>query len=393
MMDSSYYIQDNTDIENKKLETAMDLYRKGNYTSALTLYLDLAKMSYSYKLYYEIGRCYYKLNDFDNALLNFTRSVELEFFKNPSYVFLGNIYYKQENFIKAIENWCTAQNYKPEDESVCLNLATSCFAKDMKLQSIFYYEKYLKYARDKTSKHYLEIKNSINEFIKQGKEFYNKALRAIQAEDNKTAIQALEYAVKVSPNNFDSNFLLAKLYMEEKQYMQALVYLKQSYCLDKKSLDVLERLSAVLIILGDYTSAYCCSKRILPLVIDSQKEYLETLKNIKQLEEGFDTQSAQAHKNWGDLYYNECNYHLALFEYENAIIVNNNLSEQLSDKIQKIKLFLNPEERIIKACFEKGLTFYSTGDFKTANKYFTKIMVLADETSSDYKYAKSRLVN
>ena len=63
------------------------------------------------------------------------------------------------------------------------------------------------------------------------------------------------------------------------------------------------------------------------------------------------------------------------------------------DKIQKIRSYINPEERIIKLCFEKGGTFYSTGDHKKANKYFSKIMTLADENSSDYKYAKARLMN
>ena len=62
-------------------------------------------------------------------------------------------------------------------------------------------------------------------------------------------------------------------------------------------------------------------------------------------------------------------------------------------KIQKIRSFINPEGRIIKTCFEKGMVYHSAGDFRTANKYFTKIMTLADENSSDYRYAKARFVN
>ena len=75
------------------------------------------------------------------------------------------------------------------------------------------------------------------------------------------------------------------------------------------------------------------------------------------------------------------------------MIIDGKMSDKLDEKIQKIKSFLNPEERIIKVCFEKGLTYHSTGDFRTANKYFTKIMTLADENSSDYRYAKARMVN
>lgn len=393
MATSDYYIQDNSDIEEKKLEAAKGLYQVGNYSGALKLYLDMVNTSYSYKLNYEIGRCYYKLNDYDNAELYFLRSVSLENYKNPSYVLLGNIFYKKQEINKAIEYWCTSYSYKPDDESVCLNLATSYFSKDMKFQSVIFYEKYLKYAKDKTTNYYADIKKSIDDFARIGNDFYQKALKAVSANDNQTAIQALEYAAKNCPTNFDINFLLGRLYFEEKQYMQALIYLKQAHCLDPKSLDVLERLSAVMLALGDFTGAYCCLKRILPLVINNQKEYLEIIRSLKQLEDSFDGLSYQGHEQWGDNYYNENNYHFALFEYENCVIIDGKLSDKIDEKIQKIRSFINPEERIIRVCFEKGLTFHSTGDFRKSNKYFSKIMLLADESSSDYKYARARMVN
>ena len=87
MYNSEYYFQDNSDIEETKFETAKGLYRVGNYTGALKIYLDMVNASYSYKLYYEIGRCYYKLEDFDKAEEHFLRSIDLEKFKNPSFVF------------------------------------------------------------------------------------------------------------------------------------------------------------------------------------------------------------------------------------------------------------------------------------------------------------------
>ena len=64
------------------------------------------------------------------------------------------------NVSKAIEYWMTSYSYKPDDEAVCLNLATSYFSKEMKFQSMYFYQKYLKYAKDKTANHYIEIKKS-----------------------------------------------------------------------------------------------------------------------------------------------------------------------------------------------------------------------------------------
>ena len=131
----------------------------------------------------------------------------------------------------------------------------------------------------------------------------------------------------------------------------------------------------------------------MPLVLNNQKEYLDVIKTIKQLEDSFDNLSSQGHKEWAESYYSENNYHFALFEYENCVIIDGALNKDYGDLIYKLKSFIAPEERIIKSCFEKGGALYSNGDYKQSNKYFSKIMLLSTEDSSDYKFAKSRLVN
>ncbi len=393
MAGSDYYIEDNSDIEDKKLEAAMNLYRDGKYSNALALYLDMINISYSYKLYYEIGRCYYKMNDLSNAESNFLRSTELEENKNPSYLYLGNIYYKNKNISRAIECWVRAYSIKPDDESVCLNLAASYFTKNMRFQSVFYYQKYLKYAKDKQSTSYKEIQKGIQEFTRMGDEFYKKAMRAVSLNDNTTAIQGLALAAKSYPTSFDINFLLGRLYYEERDYMHALVYLKQAYCLDSKSFDVLDKLPYVMLQLGDYTGAYCCFKRLLPLVLNNQKEYLKIVRVINDLEQSFNKASYAGHKDWAEKYYADNNYHLALYEYENCLIINPELTDELESIIQTLKTFINPEEKIIKICLDKGGGYYLNKDFKLSNKYFSKVMLLSNEDSAEYKFARSRLVN
>lgn len=393
MTTSDFYIQDNSDIENKKLEAAKGLYLKNNYEGALKLYSDMLNTSTSYKLYYEIGRCYYKLEKFDSAERYFLNSIKIDANKNPSYLFLGNIYSKRNDITKSIEYWSLAHSFKPDDEIICLNLATSYFKKNMKFQSLNFYQKYLKYAKNKNNLYYNEIKQSIDTFTFSGQDFYQKALRAVSAKDYKTAINGLEIAAKNYPTSYDINYLLGKLCFEQKEYMKAMIYLKQAFCLDNHSIDVLEKLSSTLINLGDYTAGYCCFKRMLPLVLNNQKNYLDIITTIKHLEKSFDKLSTNQHLEWAKRYYDENNYHYALFEYENCILLDNSLNADLSYLIEKIKTFINPEERIIKICFEKGGTHYSAKEYKEANKYFSKIINLAKENSSEYKMAKSRIVN
>lgn len=393
MVSSEYYIVDNSDLENKRLEAAKNYYSKGDYSSALRLYLDMLNTSHiSFKLYYEIGRCYYKLDDMLPAEEYFKKSIALESFKNPSYLYFGNICYKKEDLKNAIENWVSAYAYKPDDEAVCLNLATSYFSKNMKFQSVFYYEKYLKYAKDR-GKSYSTIKSSINRCNEIGKEFMQKAQRAISVRNYSEAIEYLTFAVKNMPISFDINLALGKAYLEENDNMHAMIFLKQALSLDNKSLDVLQKLASVFINLGDYTAAYCTMRRLLPLVIHNQAEYLKTLQLIKELNSTFDDLSYQGHREWADRYYEDNNYHMALLEYENCVILKDDLQGEIGDKIERIKTFIHPEARIIKACLEKGEALYENGEFVTSNKYYSKVMRLAGENTSEYRLAKSRVVN
>ena len=392
MASSDFYIADNSDMENKKLEAARNHYNSGDYQAALKLYLSLLNTNISYKLYHRIGKCYYKMGDFKSAEEFFTKSIGLEGEENPSYFYLGNICYKKEDLKNAIYNWCCSFAYKPDDELVLMNLATSYFSKGMKFQSVYYYEKFLKYAKEKGDA-YKAIKLSIAKCNQIGAEFLQKAKHSLYRKDRKSAIELLNFAVKNQPVNYDINYLLGSTYMDENDSMHALIYLKQAYCIDPKSLDVLQKLASVYINIGDYTAAYCTMRRLLPLVLHNQPEYLKTMKIIKELDSTFDELSYQGHLEWGDRYYEENNYHLALFEYENCSIMKDSAREELSEKILKLKSFINPEENVVKTSLERGKKLLEKNDIKNANKYFTKVMLLSGEDSSEYKIAKSKLTN
>ncbi len=392
MVSSEYYVADNSNMEEKKLEAAKNHYKTGDYPAALKLYLSLLNTSLSYKLYYRIGKCYYKMGEFSSAKEYFEKSVSLESGSNPSYIYLGNINYKNEDLKKAIYYWACAFAYKPEDENISLNLATSYFSRGMKFQSVYYYDKYLKYANNKGDS-YSTIKTSIDKCSQTGVEFLQKAKHAISRKDNITALEYLNFAYKNLPVSFDINYLLGSVYLAENDNMHALIYLKQAYAIDTKSLDVLQKLASTYINIGDYTSAYCTMRRLLPLVIHNQPEYLSTMKLIKELGASFDSKSSTGHKEWADRYFEDNNYHLALFEYENYIMLNEDSKEEYDERINQLKSFINPEAKVIKNSLEKGTASYKKGDFKSSNRFFTKVMILSDKESPEYKLAKSKVVN
>lgn len=238
MVSSEYYFADNSDMEGKKLEAAKEHYSSGNYAAALKLYLSMLNTSISYKLYHRIAKCYYKMNDINSALEFFEKSIGLEKENNPSFTYLGNIYYRRKELNKAIYYWACAFASRPEDEIISLNLATTYYSKNMKFQSVFYYEKYLKYAKNRTDSYY-SIKKSIEDYRKIGLDFLEKAKYSIAKKDNKNAIDFLNFAVENFPTSFDINYLLGSVYLEENDNMHAMIYLKQAYCIDSRSLDVI----------------------------------------------------------------------------------------------------------------------------------------------------------
>lgn len=187
--------------------------------------------------------------------------------------------------------------------------------------------------------------------------------------------------------------MLGTAYLSENDNMHAMIYLKQAYCINNKSVEALKMLTSVFINMGDYTAAYCSLRRILPLVINEQEEYLKTMQIIKELNSTFDEQSYIGHKEWGDNYFRENNFHFALFEYENCALLNDEMKNSLSPKIEKLKLFINPETHIVKTSLEKANSLYKEGNYTAANKYFSKVLLFSDSESQEYKLAKSKVTN
>ena len=63
-----YSVEDNSDIEKSVIDAAKKHFSNGSYDSALKLYLGLLKTSASARLYFDVGLCYYKKNDYDKAI-------------------------------------------------------------------------------------------------------------------------------------------------------------------------------------------------------------------------------------------------------------------------------------------------------------------------------------
>jgi DNA uptake lipoprotein len=68
--------------QNEKIATANDEYAKANYSDAAALYEEvIEEYGFSPEIYFNIGNCYYKLNETGKSILNYERALVL----NPRY--------------------------------------------------------------------------------------------------------------------------------------------------------------------------------------------------------------------------------------------------------------------------------------------------------------------
>lgn len=389
-----YSVEDNSDIEESTINAAKKHYKDGNYDMAIRLYLGLLNTGASSRLYLDIGLCYYKLNKLDTAIDYLTRATTLDTRNSVAYSYLGNCYFKKLDANSAIENWILARSISPKDEFVCLNLAIAYFAKNMTYESVFFYDKYLKYAQNKDTSQYMSIQKNLNEAFRAGNDYFIEAQHNHTRGDISLAEKNYSIAVKKYPIISEYTTALGDLYYNAKNYIKAVQYFDLAVRENSnKNKDVYKKMAICYHNLNDYRMAYCFYNRYIKFTINSQQEYLEIMKNIQSLKRQLDLSSAQVTLELAKRHYSNNEYFESLIEYENYTILNPEAKNEYLHEINKLKSFTNPEGIITHDYLERGDKLLKQGEIKGANKYFTEVMQLSNPKSDEYKLAKSKISN
>ena len=388
-----YRVEDNADIETSIINAAKKHFKEGNYDAALKLYLGLLKTSASSKLYLDVGICFYKKGDFDSAIEYLNQSSQLDITNSLAFSYLGNCYFRKLDANKAIENWTIARSISPKDEFVCLNLAIAYFAKNMLYESVFYYDKYLKYSQNKDNKQYLSIQKNINEQFRNANDLFITGQNYFSKNEKNLALTYYLQAVKKYPIISEYSLAVADLYYESKNYADALHFYDYATRNNKDMKNIYLKMAKCYELVNDYRMAYCFYNRYLKYIISLQDEYLLMLRKISNIKKFIDESSIDITLELAKKHYENNEYYDALIEYENIIILNPELKFEYADEINKLNSFINSEDSITKTYLEKGNKLLLKGEIKGANKYFTEVMHLASPSSNEYKLAKSKLVN
>ena len=389
-----YSVEDNSDIEKSVIDAARKHFKDGNYDFAIKLYLGLLKTSASARLYFDVGLCYYKKSDYDSAIEYLTMAGNLDIRNSSAYSYLGNCYFRKLDAKNAIENWTIARSISPKDEFVCLNLAMAYFVKGMSYESVFYYQKYLKYSVNRETQQYLSIQKNMNELFETANDYYIQGERERARNEGILAEKNYKLAMKKYPVVSDYSYALASLYYDIKNYQDASIYyeisLREHSQRDK---NIVLRLADCYEKTNDYRMAYCFYNRYSRYSISSQNEYLEITKKMSGLKKLLDSSVVDITLELAKQYYNNNEYYKSLLEYENCVILDSDNKFEYEDTIRKLRSFINPESIVTRKYLEKGKELLMQGEKQGANKYFTEVLHLANPKSDEYRLAKSRIAN
>ena len=150
-------LTNNADTQGDLAAAAQKFYDEGNFSQALKIYTDMLLYASDSDVYVKMGNCFEKLDKHLTAVEYWNKAVEIDPMNSNALINIGNYYYKKNNIETAIGYWLASLVAMPEEPTANLNLAVAYTLKKMNLESFIYYEKYLKYAQNRSSEKYIKI--------------------------------------------------------------------------------------------------------------------------------------------------------------------------------------------------------------------------------------------
>jgi tetratricopeptide (TPR) repeat protein len=385
-----YHVQDNSDVVGTSINAAKQNYELGKYKEALNILMGI--MTPDSDVFLLIGDCHYKLNSYSEALEYWNKAIGLNPKNHMAYANLGNLSYRAGNIEKAISYWLVSQVAYPEDAQTSLNLAIAFNKKEMRFESIKYFEKYLKYCEDKKSDEYLKIKQRIHYCYGVASEYLNMGVQFQSNGDDKKAAACYFKSLANYPNLSKSNLNLGSLFFQDKNLELAIKYWLTASYLDSKYEKIYSNLAISYDMMRKFDYAYCYYNRYMDFVVGNKDEYYKANSRVLKLKPYINEHPelvAQHLKKAQDHLAN-CRFYEAIDELTNYAILNPEEKHTYKNLIKKLEAYIHPEINLIANCFEIGNNLINQGKFSEAKHYFFRVMKLSSPQYLEYSKARAK---
>lgn len=390
---STHIITNNADTQGDLSAVAKKLYDEGNYSQALKIYTDMLLYTSDSEIYVKMGNCFEKLEKFQTAIEYWSKAIDIDPMNSNAFINLGNYYYKKNKIETAIGYWLASLVSMPEEPTSNLNLAVAYTLKKMDFEAFNYYEKYLKYAQDKTNEKYQQIQQKVERNKKLANDYLKLGVQYQGVKDKLSALKCYKRAASYCPVFSKIHLNIGSLYYADKNYEEAIKYwIKASY-IDPNYTKILSNLALSYDVLQQWDYAFCYYTRYGNLVMSDLTEYNKVVSRGHKIKPVLNSNPylISRHLDYAKEAFAQCDYYKALNEFENYIILAPKEIETYGDMVTKLKTFLNPEKTIITSCQTKGKELLDARKFEEASKYFARILVLSKNGSLEYTDAKRKL--
>ena len=387
-----YHTQDNSDVEGSSLLAARNHYACGNYQEALNLFLNVAHKSMDSDIYVDIGSCYYMMNRQKEALEYWNKAISINPKSARAYTNLGNLYYKSNQTEMAISFWLVALILKPEDSQTSLNLAIAFEKKDMRFESIRYFEKYLKYEENKSSSEYVRIKNKMQNCFHVASQYLTMGVELQSQNENEKAAACYFKSLANYPNLSKTNLNLGSIFFSDKNLELAIKYWKASMHIDPSYSKIYSNLAISYDLKKEFDYAYCYYYMYMNYVIGDKEEYYKINRRLLKIKPFLNEhpELIEKHLELAKEYLANSQVYDAIDEFKVYSILKPEEQKNYKSIIQKLESYVNPEFELIANCFDKGNKLLAEGKFSEAKRFFWRIMILSSPQYLEYSKAKAK---
>lgn len=364
---------------------AIEFFEHSDYQTALKILLAISENLNNALVFTCISNCYMKLGDVDNSKLYLEKAVENPSLSPLPYISLGNLYYAEGNLQKSILYWTIANTLTADDAILLLNLATAYAQKDLRIQSIMYYEKFLKFSKEKTTSDYEKVYEKISKLRSVASNANKEATKNYKIKSYDKAIDSYLTSVSNYPLQPQTNVLLGNMLFLSNDFKLAAncwlnAYIASDY--DEANLSYLP-LAYEKLNMNSY--AYCFYYILLTYrgkkAFNQEIIKSKLLQHTKTLFDGTKDYS-QLHYNNGKKFELENNYLMAHLEYRNALILAKRDKKKIETSLSKMYDLANPESRVIINLQSQVNKYLNDNNPESAIHICDKILLLAKQNST-----------
>lgn len=387
-----YHVQDNSDVEGSAISAAKKNYAQGNYNEALKLLLDALTTNTNPDTYVDIGSCYYMLGNYQDAIDYWNKAINIDPKNSKAYSNIGNLHYKTGQTEKAISFWLAALISTPEDGNTSLNLAIAFNEKDMRFESIKYFEKYIKYATDKHSNDYNNVRVKIQHCYNVANQYLELGVKLQTENDDKKAAACYFKALANYPNLSKANLNLGSIFFSDKNLDLAIKYWKTASHIDPNYDKIYSNIAISYDLKKQFDYAYCYYYRYMNYVISNKEEYDKVNRRLLKIKPYLNTHAEliPLHLKKAEEHLSKSEIYDAIDEFKNYSLLNPDEKQKYKDIIEKLEYYINPETSIIANCFDKGNKLINEGKYSEAKPYFARIMKLSSPKLLEFSKARAK---